>query len=172
MWERYGERLCLADIAVAAGEAGRPELGGAWAARLARPLAVSLAHSDGVAVALVGEGRGVGVDLEPLRRTEQAFEEVAFTAGERALLSSLAQSEGGDWPLRLWCAKEALGKALGCGLAAGPQAIVTQNVDVRSGVVTLRLAGELASRFPQLAAPLTAYTAREGEFLVASVLEV
>ena len=88
---------------------------------LARLPIVSLTHAHGHAAALAalappGAGSGVGIDVEPL---------VAATAGLRAggadrqpsgACSSRCRPDATEeWLLRLWCAREAAGKALGIG---------------------------------------------------------
>lgn len=169
--ERYQLELCLADIEVVTDAQGRPAVRGAWLARLDAPLAVSLAHSDGAAVAAVGHVQGLGIDMELLQRQDQSFREIAFTAAEQTLISQLVQGEGGDWPLRLWCAKESVGKALGYGLVGGPHSIVAHEVEVRNGIASMTIAGELARRLPEMEAQrITAWTVRAGEMIIALAL--
>jgi phosphopantetheinyl transferase (holo-ACP synthase) len=100
------------------------------------------------------------------------MEGVAFTPEEQALLSSSnVDAAADDWPLRLWCAKEAVSKALGRGMIRGPQDLVAQALDARVGAVEIILAGEMGRLFPEFAGhPQRAYTAREGDFIVASCL--
>jgi phosphopantetheinyl transferase len=88
-----------------------------------------------VALATAQEGvQAVGVDLESVGEMPAGVAELAFTSAERDLLAALEQA---DWPLRLWCAKEAAGKALGRGLRGGPQALVITAADPGSGAVTV-----------------------------------
>ena len=75
------------------------------------------------------------------------------------------------WALRAWCAKEAVGKALGYGLAAGPHSVTVDRIDAGSGYVYLTLAGPLADLFPNLTGEqVAAYTALENGHVLASVL--
>ncbi|PYP99451.1 MAG: hypothetical protein DMF82_24835 [Acidobacteria bacterium] len=135
---------------------------------------LSLSHAGGVAVAVVGDGAaaaGVGVDLEQAGRLKDGAEELAFTSAEQALLAGVADGRQESWPLRLWCAKEAVAKALGLGLVAGPRALVADRLDPVSGTVQLRLSGEMAVRFPAVdGRPLVAHTARERDVIVATSL--
>lgn len=78
---------------------------------------LSIAHSGGEAVAIV-QGAPIGVDIEPVARRDDGFVRAMATASERALLEGLPQRD--VWITRLWCAKEALGKCLGTGVASGP----------------------------------------------------
>ena len=97
-------------------EHGRP--------RLAAPFAdcdVSWSHSgDGLLVAL-GRGVDVGIDLERVRARPHALAlaERYFAASELAWLQVQAAATRDAAFLHLWCAKEAVLKAHGRGLAFG-----------------------------------------------------
>ena len=52
------------------------------------------------------------VDVERLGRIREGFAGVAFTPEEENLLSSVDIPLVKEWPIRLWCAKEAVAKAL------------------------------------------------------------
>ena len=117
-------RAWLAEVLGMAGDAvplardarGRPRLAG----ELAR-LDVSWSHSgDGLLIAL-GEGVDVGVDLERARPRPRALELAArfFHPAEHAWLRALPEPERNEGFLRLWCAKEAVLKAHGRGIAFG-----------------------------------------------------
>lgn len=78
-------------------------------------------HSGPWLLVALAEGARVGVDLE-LRRPRPKALEIArryFHPGEAAALAALGAEARGPAFLRLWCAKEALLKALGRGLAHG-----------------------------------------------------
>ena len=147
-------KLCPADIEIAQDEHGQPRARGMWAAELARVPVVSLAHSDGVAVAVAGHDgqcRGIGIDIEHIGRAREGFESVAFTPEEQSLLSSLDDPANEEWSLRLWCAKEAVAKAIGRGMVGGPGGLRIQDADIRTGVVQVALSGELAKELPHFA---------------------
>jgi phosphopantetheinyl transferase len=108
---------------------------------------------EGVAVALVGDGAaatGIGIDIEHPGRLQAGVETLAFAPAEQTLLASVPHIDQHDWTVRLWCAKEAVAKALGQGLAGGPQALVVTQLDPHTGVVQVGLSGEMARRFPAL----------------------
>lgn len=95
---------------------GRPRLGAPFA-----DCDVSWSHSgDGLLVAL-GRGVDVGIDLERQRARPRALAlaERYFAAGELAWLQLHAATMREEAFLRLWCAKEAVLKAHGRGLAFG-----------------------------------------------------
>lgn len=174
----HGLTLCPADVEIVAagGDQGRPLVRGAWLKKLDQPIMISLAHTDGTAVAVAAQNEregpvpGLGIDVEHVRRERQSFEKIAFTPAEQVMLAEIGEQKDETWPLRLWCAKEAVGKALGQGLAGGPLGIVAQEIDIRTGIMRMSLAGEMARRFPEIdGRPLIAYTAREGDLVVASV---
>ena len=165
----HGLELYPADVEIAYDEDGRPfaHIPGGRDERAMPDL--SIAHSDGCAVALAGyclDGQRLGIDLERIRRREESFLAIAFSEAERALL------DGSDeWATRLWCAKEAIAKALGKGLVEGPRSLAIQAVDASTGRVKVLLGEALGRRVPALiGVPLLAYTAREGDWVVATSL--
>jgi 4'-phosphopantetheinyl transferase len=112
-----GELGCPAhDIVLVRDAHGRP--------RLQAPRAgfdVSWSHSgDGLLIAL-GEGMDVGVDLERLRPRPRAMElaQRFFHPAEAAWLAGLSEDARDMAFIRLWCAKEAVLKAHGRGIAFG-----------------------------------------------------
>jgi phosphopantetheinyl transferase len=160
--ERLGLALSPAEVEVLPDEHGRPNVHGDWAAQLPRPPRLSISHSAGLALAVVAAGAeaGLGVDVERLGHLTEAAEAMAFSAEERELLAGLREDPAAEWPLRLWCAKEAAAKALGRGLAAGPRALVVTQVAAASGLVQVS-AG---------AAEYTVFTWREDELIAAVTL--
>lgn len=107
-----GEAGREADVAVLAARSGAPEAFVGWKAS---PLALSLTHSHGVAVAAFGPaGARVGVDLERIEERPVAFLGDWFTAAEQSFVASAVSA-----PLAatlVWSAKEAVVKALREGL--------------------------------------------------------
>jgi phosphopantetheinyl transferase len=75
------------------------------------------------------------------------------------------------WCLRFWCAKEAVGKALGRGLPNLLRDLRVIAVDPQSGMIGVKVANTLADTYPSLTGKaIQAYTAREGDLIVASTL--
>jgi len=113
----------------------------------------------------------VGVDIERVGHMNKDVEALAFTPQEQELLSSVGDAEKDGWSLRLWCAKEAVAKALGQGMVSGPQALVVQALDADSGIAQVGLTGELSRRICKGGSlTLTAFTACEGDLIVATAL--
>jgi 4'-phosphopantetheinyl transferase len=104
-----GERLGVAPeaVAFARGEHGKPEIAGSL-------LRFNLSHSGDLAL-IAFAPRDVGVDVERANRSARAVQR-SLTPGERAT---------GDDPLRIWCRKEALAKAIGTGLQWAPETFDT-----------------------------------------------
>src|SRR5207302_1614166 len=130
-----------ADLAIVADAHGRPHL-----VRLGptddRPVpAVSIAHTEGVAVALaaIDPDVPVGIDVEAIADRPDRFEGPALTAGERSLCRRWQGSRRAEWVARFGCTKQAAAKAAGMGLATGADAEVVR-VDEDSGVLHVRLA--------------------------------
>jgi phosphopantetheinyl transferase len=82
---------------------------------------LSIAHTDDCAVALAADGP-IGLDIEPATRDTRAILPSFATAEESALIDELADAYPDSVaPTRLWCAKEAVAKALGTGLQGRPK---------------------------------------------------
>ena len=115
-WLAKTLQVPAADIRLERDRHGRPRLGGALGG-----FDVSWSHSgEGLLVAL-GEGVDLGVDLERARLRPRALElaERFFHAYEHRWLRDLPEPERNEAFLRLWCAKEAVVKAHGRGIAFG-----------------------------------------------------
>lgn len=92
---------------------------------------------------------GVGVDIVEIDRVERAigtsrFVERVFTPAEREVLAR--QPRPGCWAAGRFAAKEAVAKALGCGLAGCPPGDVEILSDER-GAPRARLLGRTAGRY-------------------------
>jgi phosphopantetheinyl transferase len=162
--------LLPADVEIRNDDLGRPVAGGRWLAEVPAAPVVSLAHTRGTAVALAALDGRVGIDVEFLRPREQGFAEVAFAPSERALLAALPAERAEEWTLRCWCAKEAVGKALGTGLTRGPQGLAVTAVD-EDGRVSIELGPEMAREHVDVAGePILVYTYREDDLIVATTL--
>ena len=107
-----GEAAREADVSVLASASGAP---GALVVWKESPLALSLTHSHGVAVAALGPaGARVGVDLEKIEERPVSFLGDWFTEAEQAFV---AAAEAPPLAATLaWSAKEAVMKALREGL--------------------------------------------------------
>jgi len=155
-----------ADLAVVADDRGRPRL-----IHVDQPddlslPAISIAHADGVAIALasVDPAARVGIDVETIVDRPDGFEDSAFTTGERSLLNRWAGSTRTEWVSRFWCAKEAAAKAWGMEMAAGPASAEVLEADPDSGVMHVRLAPEIWRNEADLANPLRVVTRRRAEY--------
>ena len=159
----HGLDLLPADIEILAGEGGAPVVAAPGVERLGATPVVSLAHAQGEAVALaaLGSGDAIGIDIEHLSPRPPGFAEAVLTADERRLLEGIPTDHADEWLLRCWCAKEAVGKALGTGMAPGraeAPAVVSLDRDRQEVVVRV---GERR---------LVAHTHREGDLVVATTL--
>lgn len=119
LWTRGYGALYPAEIELANEASGRPVIvrspGG-------DDLRISIAHSTGIGVALVGDGRDVGIDIEQVEERSSRFEGMVLTESEMALepLPELADARDA-WLTALWAAKEAAAKAEGSGLQGRPK---------------------------------------------------
>ncbi len=161
----YGLELLPAEIEILPDERGAPVVVAPGLEGLAELPLVSLTHAQGHAAAFASlapprAGSGVGIDVEPLVSRAPGFEQAALNPAERRLLEPLGADAAQEWLLRLWCAKEAAGKALGAGLGGGSGAPRPYAIKIDSEVVELDVAGER----------LLAWTLREGDLIAATAL--
>jgi phosphopantetheinyl transferase len=153
-------------IEVLSDERGRPVVCGDAVAAVGCLLAVSIAHSGDRAAAACCDGSrvaGIGVDIEGIDGDHDGLTDLAFDAGELALLERLPAPARAEWLIRMWCAKEAVAKARGTGMAGGPWNLEVRGVDPASGEIVVAPVRALAA---SLAAdrrePLAARTGRDG----------
>jgi acyl transferase domain-containing protein/phosphopantetheinyl transferase/acyl carrier protein len=170
--ERHGLIVYPADVEIVNDGQGRPVPRGRFADTLGFTPTLSLAHTRDVAVAIAGDaGPGVGIDVERLRRLDEGFEGAAFSAEERSVIAGVQGDGRPEWLLRTWCAKEAVAKAVGHGLDAGPRTFVIEEMEHDTGTLRLGHAGGAgAPRDGAGRARLEAYTGREGDLVFATAL--
>ena len=139
-WAAGAGPLFPVEVAVDNDDAGRPRV----RAPGGPDLAVSVAHKDDLAVALVGAaGTTPGIDVEHIEARPPSFAAVAATPPEHALAPD---ADTDAWLTRLWAAKEAVAKARGTGLT-DPHRVPCTAVDgdrliVDGVVVTTRRHGD------------------------------
>jgi phosphopantetheinyl transferase (holo-ACP synthase) len=175
---QHGLDVPLPDIEIHHDEQGRPLVDGAWRDLVPDLPVVSIAHTQGLAVAVAGlaparagEALLLGIDAEYVAERAPGFAEVAFDGDELRTIRSLPPGLQEEWLHRAWCAKEAVGKALGVGLIEGPRCVRVDDIDPEGGKVAVRLGVRLAGAFPALAEePLSVTTGRHGDLIVASMI--
>ena len=158
----HGLDLLHAEIEILPDEQGAPVVVCPALDGLCAP-AVSLAHTHGHAAALAAigtPGAGLGIDIERLVPRAQGFAEVALTAAERRLLEALPADRTEEWLLRVWCAREAAGKALGTGLTGNAGVPRAAALDLGSETLLVDGAGRR----------LLTWTHREQELIFATAV--
>ena len=146
LWNDIGHPAVYpADLAIVADDHGRPLLTRPGGPTLDALPAISIAHADGVAIALAAldATARVGIDIEPIIERPASFLATAFTAREQALLDRWSGSTRAEWVTRFWCAKTAAAKASGLGLAGGPASATVVDAHEGTGVIHVRLAPDL-----------------------------
>ena len=160
-------RLSPSEIEIVPDPYGRPKV------RARFQPSISIAHSNGVAVAMavLDPQAGVGIDLENVERRRQDYESIAFAEDERMLLAAMPEELREEWALRMWCAKEAVGKALGRGLSAGLLALHITRAETGTGCIEVELRHGALIALPELRGkPLSVYTTREPDFVFSAII--
>lgn len=156
-----GVNLCPANIEINYNESGQP-----FATILSAEVShinciVSIAHAEGSAIAIVGaqeSSQACGIDLEPVRNRGNDFVDMAFTQKEINLFDGKPEAEKWEIITRLWCAKEALAKAIGQGLSGAPKTFEISKYDSQSGQMTVSTS---------IAAPTTVLTTVSNDIAIA-----
>jgi 3-oxoacyl-(acyl-carrier-protein) synthase/phosphopantetheinyl transferase len=128
----YPKELCIDNDA-----AGAPQVRANVTTSVPATMQVSLAHKDGLAVALAGDA-ALGIDLERIATREQSFVDTAFSRDEQQFFGG----ESHDLAVtRAWVAKEVAGKAMGTGLGGHMRSLT---INARDGD-RLRVSGHWVS---------------------------
>lgn len=166
--------LRLGDIEIYADAKGRPLVRGPWMQPGSYAPHVTIAHSGGEAVAVAIDGKncaGIGVDLEQMGRVSETVRRAGFTEREGRWLGTVEANARTEWLTRFWCAKEAVSKALGCGLTNGGLDLEVCDVDRGRGVLALALGSAEEKRSDRLERRIMACTTSDG-FVVTGVAVV
>ncbi|MGI9002885.1 MAG: beta-ketoacyl synthase N-terminal-like domain-containing protein [Pseudonocardia sp.] len=154
-----------ADVEITSDLPGRFTIDGSWGPRREPGPVVSLSCCDGVAVAIAGDARrcaGVGIHLGRLGQTEGTVD-----PREQALVDALEVTDRQEWALRLVCAKQATGKALGRGADGGPDLLAT-DLDAADGIVHVAVGTSSTPGADR--GPLAVHTIRDGDWVAAAVI--
>jgi acyl transferase domain-containing protein/phosphopantetheinyl transferase len=161
--KRYGIGLCPADVGIESNEYGQPVVQIPLPELANSMPSVSIAHKKGIAVALAGDGReaiNVGIDIEFMRPLEDGFADMVFRPDEQELISSFKADTFDEWILRLWCAKEAVAKAIGVGMGGTPKNIILKQIEFDKGTAEFEISDNLIKIKPELSGiRILAYTA-------------
>ena len=89
------------------------------------PVHFSITHTHGIVGVAVSSDRPIGLDVEKIRPIREGFAARYFSEAEQAVIRNADDRD--EALIRLWTAKEAVGKYHGTGLSGDPAAIDTQN---------------------------------------------
>ena len=124
-----GERPAAVPLAVA--DDGAVEVRG----ERARGFCLSISHTGEEAAAAIAQ-RPVGVDLEPVRERPERLHRFLLSEKELPLLERLPMPEPDAFTL-CWALKEAVLKALRCGLRRSPKIVHLAELDAGAGTAQL-----------------------------------
>ncbi len=159
--------VCAADIEIVSEESGQPVLSDRWLEDWGPPPHISIAHKDGYAVAFAGSSAlyaGVGIDIETISERPDHFIQAAFTPHEQALIARAPVETRAVILTQIWCAKEAVGKAIDRGLADILHLLEAETCDDDG---RLWVAAAPALREAENAEAIEVVTIRDGNHLIA-----
>lgn len=140
LWDAGAGPLFPAEVRVGNDEAGRPLVSGHHT-QAVPPLAVSLAHSAEVGVAIVRpSGTRVGIDVAEVADRPQSTVDFALGDDEAALLDAVTGRDAAAkarWFTAFFAAKEAVAKAEGTGLRGNPKRFRISAADADDLTVTV-----------------------------------
>jgi acyl transferase domain-containing protein/phosphopantetheinyl transferase (holo-ACP synthase) len=168
LWLADGRRATYpADLAIDNDDQGRPRLVLLEDPENKSLPAISVAHCDGIAVALAAADPAArpGIAVETISERPEGFEDLAFTPQEQSLLDQSPDSSRRAWIARFWCAKEAAAKAAGSGLDSTARTAEVTSVDFASGVMHVRVAPSLsAEHLGSFVNPIRVHSNRRGDY--------
>jgi malonyl CoA-acyl carrier protein transacylase/phosphopantetheinyl transferase (holo-ACP synthase) len=169
LWhDRHNERLFPADIIVDMQENGNASARPRGPAGPEPFPTLSTARTDDIVVAFAAFRPHAGIALEHLKGGRPGLTDSIFRTSERALLDQFG-ADRDEWMARLWCAKQAMGKALNCATPGGLQAMEICGAEPQSGRVKIKLHAPLSESLPEgRSGALVAHTARDGDLVVAT----
>ena len=145
--DRYRLTASLETICVLPDALGQPQVACVGLPETCAGISVSISHCGNGSVALAAECsaccRDVGIDVASQADGHDGLAEGGFASAETALLENCPAPERADWLLRLWCAKEAVGKALGVGMMGNPSNYLVRRVDRTRGAVEVEVSVDL-----------------------------
>ncbi|MGA1876388.1 MAG: polyketide synthase dehydratase domain-containing protein, partial [bacterium] len=172
--KHYQSNLYPADIHLVDDEYGQPHMdknrkGESW------PIPnLSVACTEDAAAAMVaGKGPAVGIHLAKTLAHKGAGGAWELRSGEKTALSALAalgKTDQETWMRRLWIAKEAAARALGCQPTdETTRSITIQGFDLHSGWVRMNVEEPLREKkLPgHLDGPVQVFTTQEGKYIIA-----
>jgi acyl transferase domain-containing protein/phosphopantetheinyl transferase len=138
--KHVGVALLPQDVEVLYDAHGRPVLTPMFVHLIGWAPWVSIAHSDGLAIAVALNAEfPVGIDLQAIAPRDDDFLQFAFSVEEQRILQDAAPEDLDRLAAQLWSAKEALAKALGTGFeGAFRNGFVVTNFDSATGDATVR----------------------------------
>ena len=162
-----------ADLMIAGGSASPPRL-----LDLAQPErgdlpAISIAHSEGIVVALAARDPDtrLGIDVELVRKDAEDNESFGLTTQECLILPTGPELSRCEWIARFRAARQAVAKASRLGLEADPEAVWVVRARICTGEVFVALKGALRTAQPDRAAAIIrVVTARRGDYIWAWTL--
>ena len=149
LWEKHQARWCDADVVIHPDQSGKPRAIGEWREFISSKFDIAIAHTAQFIVAIATTNARVGIDVESVARAlSKEFAEGVF--GEEEIELAAQSAKPAEAFIRFWCAKEAVSKALGCGIRYPPKELVITGFESETGAIVARLTGAWEANYKGL----------------------
>lgn len=168
--ESYDIDVWPADIEIQENDDGKPMVSGNWINQFAKPPALSLAHTDTMAVALAlstDTHIDVGIEIADLPFVNDDDLKRRLRPEEQKLITRVGGIDFDEWLLRLWCAKGAVANAFGQAPNRSADEFYADRLNPEAGTIEFKNAGATrASKFTKIQ-KLVSYTYRADNIVAA-----
>ncbi len=166
--QRYGLLLVPADIEIGEDEEERPIVKTIGDPQFNHFPQVALTMIGGTVVAAAIDDEETEALALDVKRLGAAMDQVSFLPDEQKLLSGFDRAELEEWKIRLWCAKSAVGKALGLAAADPGQALTIKQADPTTGRIEVAFARDAKHVLSNNGHSWAVYTLREKDLITAT----
>lgn len=165
----HGMQLCLADIEIESDGNRPPVVNGTWTTKLDRVPRIALTHRPGIGAAVVSaDGDGCGISTKKMATSKNVINQMDLSPDEQNKIDSNFDSLNAEWLIRIWCAKEAVAKALGRDLTAGLSGLTLKHLEVQTGMLHLEISEKSEKLDTQFSRkPIIAYSWRDADLIMA-----
>lgn len=126
--KKYKKEIFPTELTVSNDHLGKPIISG----KNIENLLISISHKDNLGIAIIGENKKVGIDIEKIEQRSPGFENLSFHKSE---LELIPLKDRDVWITKLWAAKEAYSKYLGVGMNNNPKQFTIMSIPDENKII-------------------------------------